>query len=111
MNHSSGAVAGQFSIILGSVLVTGPHMCNTKLGDETDWPKNKVMNTLADFIRWNHKVMDSRVMPTTGFYNEKFGRTSYRCKQRGKPIMGTRVGIFAGMKCEGKARVTMTCQD
>ena len=53
------------------------------------------------------QVLASKVLPETGFYDEKFNTNSVRYKNRGQAIMGDYVGVFAGSKCDGKARIEL----
>lgn len=67
--------------------------------------KKQAMKLMSSFVKWNHKVFKSGKMPSRGFYNEKYAKNSRRFKNAGLRIMGKYVGVFVGLKADGKARV------
>ena len=69
--------------------------------------KRRVLKAVADYFAYCFQVIDSGVMPYTGFYNEPFSNTSKRGELAGKPIMGKWKLVYSGSKSDGKARKEM----
>ena len=96
------AQAAQTHSLDARILICGiPHVIMKLPG-----VKQSVMDLMACFFDWNHKVMEGKVLPWKGFYGECHKPTTLRAKHKGGTIMGEYIGVFTGTKSDGKARVT-----
>jgi hypothetical protein len=67
--------------------------------------RDGVFRALAEFIGWEMEVLQTGVMPSTGFDNEPFDPKSFRGELAGTPIAeGGFFGAFAGIKGDRKSR-------
>ena len=63
------------------------------------------MQKLAEVARRTHEVLEIGIMPDDGLNGEKLDPKSNRGKLAGQSVCGSWIGIFAGTKSDGKARV------
>ena len=66
---------------------------------------HRIMHELARWLDWCHHVAEQGTLPYTGFYGEHFSKQTPRGQHAGQSIMGDYLGIYAGTKSDGKARV------
>jgi len=66
--------------------------------------RDGVFGKMAEFIAWELKVLESGVMPDTGFDGEPFDARSFRGELAGTPIAEGFYAAFAGIKGDRKSR-------